>query len=459
MNDIGLQINEPPRRVDISSGYYGHHVRLATLIRLRWIAVAGQFIGLCLVAFILNYEMPVLFPLALMALSAWLNVMLSIRFAKVTRVSPTYTGLLLCYDILQLAGLLFMTGGIENPFAILLLAPVTISATSLSVRWTRIHIALVLSAIVFLSQFHYPLPRHIDEIVLLPPHHTMGMMPALICALFFIATYAGRIAHEARQLANALSATELVLAREQHLSALDGLAAAAAHELGSPLATIALVAKEMGNNEGDEQAMREDIALLKEQSDRCRTILSRLTSMQTEGGHPYECVSFEQLLEECIAPHRNFGITIHINRIQIKSQSPMINRSAGLVYGLGNLIENAVDFAKSEVYINISWTAKRIKLEVIDDGPGFAPEILSRLGDPYTTTRPRDFNDSDPVEPGGLGLGIFIAKTLLQRTGAKVSFSNMQEESNACVIIAWPTSSLEVNDQLFIQSAHLPALP
>lgn len=419
-------------------------------------AVAGQLFSVCLVAFVLGYDMPVLFPLALIALSAWLNIVLSIRFAKVTRVNPTYAGLLLGYDILQLSGLLFLTGGIENPFAILLLAPVTISATSLNIGWTRTHIAMVLAAIVFLSQFHYPLPIHADEVLALPPHHTFGMMPALICALLFIATYAGRIAHESRQLANALSATELVLAREQHLSALDGLAAAAAHELGTPLATIALVAKEMGNNDGDAQALCDDIDLLKEQSDRCRTILSRLTSMQTEGGHPFDLASFDEILEECVAPHRNFGITIHINKIQIKSKSPVIKRSAGLVYGLGNLIENAVDFAQSEVYINVNWSASRIKLEIIDDGPGFAPEILSKLGDPYTTTRPRASKDSDPVEPGGLGLGIFIAKTLLERTGAHVAFSNMQAASNACAVVIWPTNSLEVIDRLGLRNSRAP---
>lgn len=448
MTDTSIKPNVSAKNLLSKHAFYKDQIRLETLIRLRWMAIAGQLFTVGFVAYVLKYDMPVLAPLLLIALSGLLNIVLSFQFAKATRVRSPFAGALLCYDVVQLSGLLFLTGGIANPFAILLLAPVTISATSLNIYWTRVLVSLVLVALAVLWFVHFPLPHSPDSSHVMPTHQVFGTTLALICALFFISTYAGRIAHESRQLANALNATEMVLAREQHLSALDGLAAAAAHELGTPLATIALVAKELSAGESDKAAIAEDIALIKEQSDRCRTILAQLTSLQTEGGHPYERLPLDQILEECAAPHRNFGIAITINQVRLDNSAPMVQRNAGLAYGLGNLIENAVDFAHTDVRINIFWNDKRIKIEIIDDGRGFSPDILSKLGDPYTTTRPRLSPDSDPVEPGGLGLGIFIAKTLLERSGAQVTFSNMNEDGHACVTLIWPTSELAIQDGL-----------
>lgn len=381
------------------------------------------------------------------------NIFLTFRFPKATRVHANYAGALLAYDILQLTAVIYLCTGIANPFTSLLLAPVSVAASSLTKSWKWSLIILTLVALTFLAITHTPIqsinlpslaPDGLPQVRNVKPVHMMGMLPALAYALILITVYSGRIAQESRELSNALSATEMVLAREQHLSALDGLAAAAAHELGTPLATIAVVANEMSDNIDNQQALQNDIALIKAQSERCRTILSHLNSMKTEGAYPFEIVPFDQLIEECVAPHRDFGIDIAINRVQVKSNPPMIHRNAGIEYGLGNLIENAVDFAETEVQININWNETRIKLEIIDDGAGFDPDILSKLGDPYTTTRPRPPEEGDASEPGGLGLGIFIAKTLLERTGATVAFLNTKNESNAGVIITWPTDHFAI---------------
>ncbi|MGA0533935.1 ActS/PrrB/RegB family redox-sensitive histidine kinase [Hansschlegelia sp. KR7-227] len=410
------------------------HLRLATLVRLRWLAVAGQSAAVLGVAFGLGFELPLAACLAVIALSAGLNVALRLIFPPNHRLREPAAGLLLAYDLLQLAALLFLTGGLTNPFAVMFLAPVMISATALSPRTTAALGALVVGCASLLAYRHMPLPWPVEDGLELPQLYVLGLWIALMLALVFIGVYAWRVSEEGRELAQALSATELVLAREQHLSALDGLAAAAAHELGTPLATIALVAKEL-ERALSPGAHGDDLALLREQVTRCRDILQKLTSLDGQGA-PYERMAVRHMLEEIAAPHRNFGVAIEVRAEGAAELEPHWRRNPIVLYGIGNIVENAVDFAREQVRVTARWSAERMVVEIADDGPGFAPEMLARLGEPYVSTRS---GGSEPSEAGGLGLGFFIAKTLLERSGARLDLGNAAApETGARVKIVWP---------------------
>ncbi len=414
-------------------------LRLDTLIRLRWLAIAGQTAAVVGVYFGLGVELPLGPCLAAILLSACLNIALRLIYPVTERLDTLRATMLLGFDIVQLAALLALTGGLENPFSVLFLAPVLISATSLPPLPTTILGVLAFACVSVLAFFHLPLPWP-NAGFSVPVLYVVGHWVAISLALGFISIYAWRVADEGRQLSEALAATELVLAREQHISALDGLAAAAAHELGTPLATIRLVARELEKTV-PEGAMREDVQLLREQVDRCREILQKLASLH-EDDAPHTELSVRHLLEDVAAPHREFGVEIDIDAPSDARTEPLMRRNAGVLYGLGNLVENAVDFASSKVTITARWSADQIEAVIADDGPGFPPEVLARLGDPYLTTRGVRRVSADTDRPG-LGLGVFIAKTLLERSGARVSFAN-SEESGAVVSVVWPRASVEL---------------
>jgi two-component system sensor histidine kinase RegB len=259
---------------------------------------------------------------------------------------------------------------------------------------------------------------------------------ALVSACAFTGIYTFRVADEARQLATALYATEMVLAREQHLSALDGLAAAAAHELGTPLATISLVTKELEREIGPGAAHADDVALLRSQAERCREILTKLTSLSGEGDHLLTSLSLSHLLAEVAEPYRVFS-DIVIGPPRGAGPEPIVRRNPAILQGLANLLENAVDFAKHRVEVAAEWTDGRVQISIADDGPGFAAGILNRLGEPYLTTRPDG-------EAGGLGLGLFIATSLLERTGARLTFANRRPPQNgALATIVWSRGGID----------------
>ena len=426
-------------------------LRLRTLVRLRWLAIVGQAGAVLGVHFVLGYPLPLSLCLGAVALSAWLNIFLSIRWRKSIRLQETHSGLLLLYDVLQLAVLLYLTGGLENPFAFLFLVPVTISATSLTTRWTIWLGIMAFGCATFLAFRHYPLPwvpgQHFD----LPDVYIAGMWTAIICGVVFSAIYARRIAEEARQMSAALSATEMVLAREQRLSALDGLAAAAAHELGTPLATIALVAKELRREIPGKGPYTEDIDLLISQTARCREILARLSNRDAQTDDMYQRTKMLVMVEDLIEPLRGSEVVIAVTSTadgddKALGSEPVFRRNPGIAYGLGNLLENAVDFAASRVEVDARWTTSQVSLTVRDDGPGFHENILDRLGDPFVTTRPGYGEGTD--EGGrheGMGLGFFIAKTLLERSGATVSLANRPApEHGAVVHIVWPRSLIDL---------------
>jgi two-component system sensor histidine kinase RegB len=416
-------------------------VRLDTLLRLRWLAVIGQIAAVLIVQYGLEFDVPIWPCLAVIALSAWLNVVLRVRFGITKRLEPDRAAWLLALDIAVLAILLFLTGGLQNPFAFLFLGPVLISATALPARMTLMLAGFAITCSTLLVFFHYPLPWIAEEPLELPPLYMMGVWLAILLSIGFISIYAWQIIEESRQLADALAATELVLTREQHLSQLDGLAAAAAHELGTPLSTIVVVAKELELAIEPNSPHADDVRLLREQAHRCREILGKLTELPA-AGEPFERMKLSALIEEVVAPHRNFGVTIGVAVPTEFASEPVGARNPAILYGLGNLLENAVDFAREHVQVSANWDQDNVNVTISDDGPGFPPEVMDRMGEPYVTSRRRRMRAA--AETTGLGLGFFIAKTLLERSGATLTLENRQFPQRGAVIhIGWDRADFE----------------
>jgi two-component system sensor histidine kinase RegB len=275
----------------------------------------------------------------------------------------------------------------------------------------------------------------------LPFIYSVGIWTSIVISAAFIAIYASRVALEARTLADALAATELVIAREKHLVQLDGLAAAAAHELGTPLATITLVVRDLEKQIPQGGELEEDVALIAQEIGRCRTILSKLASLGKDVDDIFDAMTLSLLLEEVVGPQRDFGVAISIDKAG-EGREPQCRRNPGILYGLGNLIENAIDFADSEVRILARWNAESVSLVIEDNGPGFSSGVISRIGEPYVTTKlDRRFKSE---EGSGLGLGLFIAKTLLERSGAQVKTANFAPPASGAVVeVFWPRAAFE----------------
>src|SRR5215831_15829885 len=446
MTDIAASDFRHPRR----------HVRLDTILRLRWLAALGQLAAIFIVVQGLEFDLPIEPCLVIVGLSAAVNLALQMTFNPMQRLEPAYAAALLALNIVELAALLFFTGGLQNPFSFLFLAPVLISANALPVRLTITLGLLAVACATVLVFVHQPLPWDGDEPLILPPIYLIGVWFSIVLAIGVTSLYSFQVTEEARKLSDALAATELVLAREQHLTQLDGLAAAAAHELGTPLSTIVLVSRELEKTLADDtQAspqVTSDIKTLREQAQRCRDILSKITQLSSTGA-PFDRMKLSTLIEETVAPHRDFGITIKVRIAVAGSSEPVGLRNPAILYGVGNILENAVDFARAVVEVNAWWNNETVEIVVSDDGPGFAPDILKRIGEPYLSRRrgPEDAQSEHaglafgaPKERAGLGLGVFIARTLLERTGAKVSFTNrVFPDHGAVVQIAWPRSRFE----------------
>ncbi len=416
-------------------------LRLDTFVRLRWLAITGQSAAVVGAQFGLGLNLPFGWCFLVIAASSWLNLALRIRFPASYRLNADSAALLLAFDIVQLAALLFLTGGLQNPFSLLFLAPVLISATALPPERTLALGLLAIGLATLLALVHRPLPWFADGKIELPFLYVSGVWTAILLGTAFTGVYAWRVAEEARQLAQALAATELVLAREQHLSQLDGLAAAAAHELGTPLGTIMVVSKELIRQLGPDAspAVAEDLALLREQVDRCRGILGKLTSLDGEGeGDFLTTVTFSHLVEELVAPQRALGVVIDAS-CHGEGPEPSCRRNPGVMFGLGNILDNAVDFASTRVAITGQWNHDRVWIEIRDDGPGFSAEVLLRAGEPYVTTRSVEQSQDGGSATVGLGLGLFIAKTLIERSGAQIGLSNAAAANahGAIVRVSW----------------------
>ncbi len=423
-------------------------LRLQTSVRLRWLAILGQLLAIGVVTGIYGFALPVGSCLVLIALSAWLNVFLSIRYPARHRLDSRFATLLLAYDVLQLAALLYLTGGIQNPFAILMVVPVTVSAATLPVRSTFLLGAITLVSAAFLVTQYHALPWYDGIRFELHRDYKVGSLAALIASTVFLAFYTWRISKEARLMSAALAATDTVLAHEQRLHALDGLAAAAAHELGTPLSTIVLVAKELERDLGADSKYIEDLSLLRSQALRCREILQKLTKSPDEQDPMHASVSIREIIDESAAPHRQSGKRLSIfagasaDAQGAARNEPVGERRPGVIYGLGNIIENAIDFAASEVEIGARWSERDVVVTIADDGPGFPAELMDSIGEPYVSTR--RMQDKRETEHSGLGLGFFIAKTLLERSGATVVFSNRATPRQGALIeVSWPREQFE----------------
>lgn len=415
-------------------------LRVDTLVRLRWLAVFGQTLAVLLVNDGLDFDLPLWPCLAVIALYAWVTIALRVRFRSHQRLEAERAAWLLGFDIAELATLLFLTGGLQNPFAFLFIGPVLISATILPARVTAILALIAMACATVLVFLHYPLPWADDEPIRLPTLYMTGVWLAILLSIAYTSIYAWQITQESRQLADALAATEIILTREQHLSKLDGLAAAAAHELGTPLSTIALVAKELERALDPSSPHAEDVRLLREQAQRCGDILSKLTHLPAPG-EPFELMTLSALIEDVVAPHRHFGVAIHVTLPEDRTDEPVGARNPAILYGLGNLVENAVDFARERVDVSALWNEEAVVVIIGDDGPGFPPEIKDRIGEPYVTSpRRRRMRGDMP----GLGLGFFIAKTLLERTGATLAMENRQFPQRGAVIrLRWSREDFE----------------
>ncbi len=426
--------------IDLDLGRRSRRLRVDTLVKLRWIALLGQSIALIVTHFVLGFSVPLVASAIVIAASAGLNIGLRLRFRRIDRLEDPPASMMLGYDILQLTVLLYLTGGIENPFAMLYLAPIMISAVSLSGAITWGLTGLVIGCVSALTFWHYPVPWFPGERLELPLLYNAGIWFAVVISATFVAIYASRVAFEARRLGDALAATELVTAREQHLTQLDGLAAAAAHELGTPLATITLVVKDLETQIG-QGPYDEDLALLAQEVARCRAILGTLASLGGDTGGILDELTLGHVLEEAVGPHRDFGVSIEIMK-QGMGREPVCRRNPALSYGLGNLIENASDFAASKVEVVARWTDLEVVVTIEDDGPGFPSDVIGRVGDPYVTTRKDRRTKTE--EGSGLGLGLFIAKTLLERSGATVRTANKsQPRRGATISITWPRPVFE----------------
>ena len=433
-------------------------LRLQTIVRLRWLAVLGQSATVIGAYWILGIDLPIGGCLAVIALSAWLNVALRIRYPASQRLKSNYAFIMLAYDILQLGALLYLTGGLENPFAFLLIAPVTVSASTLPIRITIALGALAVLCATLLTTFHYPLPWFHHRPLVLPFPYVMGVWAAVVSGILFIGLYSWRTAEESRRMAEALAAAEMVLAREQRLSALDGLAAAAAHALGTPLATIAVVTKELIRDAKESDPHYDDVVLLRAQAERCREILANLAGSGEQQDIILSRLTLSHLIEEVVDPHRLMAVPIEVATGPVPGggegnavQEPVTQRNPGMIYGLGNLIENAIDFAAAKVEVDARFSATEVRIVIADDGAGFPPAVLEQLGEPFVTTRPGpSWGHEAPDEHIGMGLGFFIAKTLLERTGARLDLANRgHPPGGAIVTVTWPRPRFEQPRSIF----------
>jgi len=442
----------------------GNGVRLRTLINLRWLAIVGQSAAVMFAVFQLNLKLDVLLCVVAIAASIAFNVIFTVCYPKNQRLSDRKAMLTLLFDLAQLVFLLFLTGGLNNPFAILVLAPVTISATALRPLSTVIVSLLAITSITLVLKLNLPLQNTNGEILRIPDLFVFGFWAALVITVLFLASYAWRVASEAQIMLKALAATQMALSREQKLTDLGGIVAAAAHELGTPLATIKLVSTELIDELSTQDDLREDVELIREQADRCRDILRDMGRT----GKDDTLLHYAPVLavvEEAANPHHDRGKTLNINMfndVPHDNHQPHIRRYPEIIHGLRNLIQNAVDFAASNVWIDIRWNTELIVITISDDGRGYPPDVLGRIGDPFVRTRQNTARNSHRPEYEGMGLGLFIAKTLLQRTGAALTFSNgadpflTRDETplrcGAIVQIAWPRNIIEQD----ITAAHLP---
>lgn len=429
-------------------------VRLRTLILLRWMAITGQIAAIIVADHVYGLELPV--GLCYMAVGASIiaNLISIFVYPENKRLSELEAMLTLLFDLSQLSFLLYLTGGLTNPFALLILAPVTISASALELRTTILLGALAILFTSLIAFVNVPLRFEDGRILGVPLVFEFGFWLAIVIGIIFLGLYSRRIATEIRSMSDALLATQMALAREQKLTDLGGVVAAAAHELGTPLATIKLVSAEMMEELKDNPQLLEDAKLIRDQADRCRDILRGMGRAGKDDLHLRQA-PLASVLREAAEPHMGRGKRVDFALFPGPGggeRQPTILRRPELIHGLRNLVQNAVDFARTTVWIDAEWTDRSITIRIVDDGEGYPPQVLGRIGDPFVRSRRSAQDLAQRPEYEGMGLGLFIAKTLLERTGAELAFANASdpfltpeerpERCGAIVELVWRTADL-----------------
>ncbi|MES2814320.1 MAG: ActS/PrrB/RegB family redox-sensitive histidine kinase [Pseudomonadota bacterium] len=431
-----------------------HMVRQRTLILLRWMAITGQVAAILVASQVYGLQLPLGLCMLAVGLSVLANLVLIMLFPQNRRLTEGEAFLTLLFDLGQLAFLLFLTGGLTNPFAILVLAPVTISASVLRLRYTVVLGTLAILAVSTATVWYLPL-RFVDgSALVIPGIFAFGFWLSIVIGILFLGLYSRRVATEMRSMSEALLATQMALAREQKLTDLAGVVAAAAHELGTPLATIKLVSAELISELDAHPDLQDDARLIREQADRCRDILRDMGRAGKDDLHLRQA-PLSAVVREAAEPHLARGKRVEFSFAAIQdgdAEQPLILRRPEVIHGLRNLVQNAVDFARSAVWVEGEWTARRIVVRITDDGDGFPAGLIGRIGDPFVRARR---NDPEPEKrPGyeGMGLGLFIAKTLLERSGAELSFANATdpflaasdrpERSGAVVEAVWDAAEI-----------------
>ena len=436
----------------------GEWIRLRTMIFIRWVAISGQ-----LAAIIIAYQY---FDLALdlslcffaVGISVLANITASLFFPESKRLSELENVFMILFDLFQLAFLLYLTGGLNNPFSFLLVAPVVVSAAALKRQSTIIIGSAAILIVTLLSSFYVPLENQAGKLLSIPDIFLFGNWIAIITGVVFLAFYSTRVTSELNTMSDALFATQTALSREQKLTDLGGVVAAAAHELGTPLATIKLTSSELIEELRNFPELLDDALLIRDQADRCGDILNSMGSTGKDDLQMHQALLAE-IIREAAEPHSKRGITIETKISDDHKggiDEPHLIRRPEIIHGLRNMIQNAVDFATSKVWVESSWTKETITIIIADNGYGYPANLLGRLGDPFLTAK---IGKQNRQGYEGMGLGLFIAKTLLERTGAKISFMNGHrnqtsnqskvEPSGAIVEINWPRNKVESNANLF----------
>ncbi|GHG83127.1 sensor histidine kinase RegB [Pseudodonghicola xiamenensis] len=439
----------------------GGWIRLRTLILLRWVAIAGQLGAIAAAQMMYHLQLDLVLCLLAVGISAAGNLLAMLLYPENKRLSEFENFLMVLFDLLQLAFLIYLTGGLNNPFAILLLAPVTVSANVLGLRSTLIVGGMAILLVTLLAEFHVPLRTQEGFLLRIPDLFVFGNWAAIIIATVFMGAYSQRLKSEMESMSEALAATQMALSREQKLTDLGGVVAAAAHELGTPLATIKLTSAELIEELDDQPDLREDAQLIRDQADRCRDILRNMGRAGKDDLQMRQA-PLSAVVQEAAEPHRHRGKTVHFSESPGPGgspQQPSILRLPEVIHGLRNLIQNAVDFSHANVWVETHWTDNRIWIRILDDGEGYSPQVIGRIGDPFMRRRKGEPESKTRPEYEGMGLGLFIAKTLLERSGASLSFANgsdpdqhrdtMAEQSGAIVRVDWPRSKIDAQNGEF----------
>ncbi|MDC1148256.1 ActS/PrrB/RegB family redox-sensitive histidine kinase [Pelagibacteraceae bacterium] len=414
----------------------GLRITLETLINIRWIAIVGQFFTVSVVEYFLKFEFHYFGTLTLIFLSALVNVYLEINKSKFLTINNFYATLSIFYDLVQLILLLFMTGGLSNPFSILIIVPTTISVTYLSRGSSQFIVTCSIIFSTVIAFYHMPLPYPVNESLVLPKYYNIGLWLSLGIGIIFLGNYAYQLGRDNRVRSTALSRLEEELTKEKVVNSVGGMAAAAVHELATPLATISLVSKELQKQLKDNSDIKEDINLLIEQSERCSSILKDIAQRKQKDEF-IENISPKELINEIVFSLNNISNKeINVENLNLNQRMKMTKKTE-ISYALRNFIENSIKFAKNKINIEIDQSRKRTAITISDDGDGFNKDIIANLGQPYL------HSDNIKKNKKGMGLGVFISKSLLERCLAQVTFRNNKSLPGASVKIVWNNSQLE----------------